>query len=553
MASMYATFRRVRWMLESHSDALITRATRDESVRPPSTPLPPRMWAFTALTSAFFAVFLFVWAAFFVQHGTELAALILVAALIVVIIGACELLLFCGREWLERNRRVVIAVGVILVLALQLLYVRQLYVVHDWDPRPIMAAAMELSHFNDSSLAASAPAAYVEPGFPKTYLAAYPNNMLLVFVYELVFRACVALGIPYAVYLCICLNVLVLDAAIILAVVCAWRLWGGSAGRMTLLLAVPLLGFSPWISVAYSDTLATVLPVLLLYLYLRYLESTARTQMVLVAAMGAVSAVGYLLKPHVLAMSLAIAVVHFAAHRSGSSAGARIRKLLLCLIAALVVLGVFDAYRDYRLRTRLPEHVSAQSAFPMTHIIAMGMKGQGGWNEQDVHEQYEIATADARQRHNLQLIENRLRAFGVQGYARHLARKLVWISTDGTFYWQGEGRFSKSPVMHRDPLARALQSVFFPNGAHHRWFQLIVNAAWLLILTALVAPLATRRRGDTDWGLLVARTSVVLLLLMLLVLEGRSRYLISFLPVFMLLAAYLLGMLAERYRRRSIV
>ena len=262
--------------------------------------------------------------------------------------------LLARSDWLRRHRRLAFGVGFVLVFAVQLVFVRELFGTVGWDPRGVFAAAIKLSGFKESAMAATAPKEYMS-GFAVAYWGAYPNNLLLVFTYEIIFRLCAAFGVPYAVFLSTALNVAVLDLAIILAVACARLLWGPSAGRITLLIAVPFLGFSPWISVAYSDTMATVFPVLLLYLYLRYVKASYRAQYLYAAAVGAASAVGYMIKPHVIAMPLAIGLIHGLSRGTpGSPLPSKLFKLGVCALAAFVVLASFGAYRDYRLRDSAP-------------------------------------------------------------------------------------------------------------------------------------------------------------------------------------------------------
>jgi hypothetical protein len=207
-----------------------------------------------------------------------------------------------------------------------------------------------------------------------------------------------------------------------------------------------------------------------------------------------------------------------------------------------MVAGAFGAYRDYRMKGLISKEQFAASAFPVTHLIAMSLGTElGGYNEADVTEESAIAGAEAKNERNIRVIKERLARMGPLGYAAFLDRKLRWMTTDGTFFWQSEASASKIEPIHRGAFARTLQAVLFRDGPRFRYYSLFASGMWLAILFSMVAPVATSRRFDTDRVLLVARASIIVLLLMLLVLEGRSRYLIAFMPVFVLLASYFLA------------
>jgi hypothetical protein len=498
-------------------------------------------WLAVLISGWFFIVFAYVLTRFV---STNLPDAIVLGAVALAYGGAALAIdrFVGGIDWIERHRVPLLAVGFLVVFALQLLCVRELYSTHHWDPRAVFGAAIRLAEFNQLPMAVHTPAMYLRFGLPVSYWSRYPNNLPLVFVYEAVFRVCAAIGLSSPVYVSTCVNVLVLDVGVLLTGVCARRLWGRSAGRIALVIALPFLAFSPWISVAYSDTIATVFPILLLCLYMRYLDAAPRVQFLYAAAIGGVTALGYLFKPHVVAMTLAIGFVHALAPRSESPLIAKASKLVAVALAALMVAGAFGAYRDYRMKGLISKEQFAASAFPVTHLIAMSLGTElGGYNEADVTEESAIAGAEAKNERNIRVIKERLARMGPLGYAAFLDRKLRWMTTDGTFFWQSEASASKIEPIHRGAFARTLQAVLFRDGPSFRYYSLVASGMWLAILFSMVAPVATSRRFDTDRVLLVARASIIVLLLMLLVLEGRSRYLIAFMPVFVLLASYFLA------------
>jgi hypothetical protein len=127
-------------------------------------------------------------------------------------------------------------------------------------------------------------------------------------------------------------------------------------------------------------------------------------------------------------------------------------------------------------------------------------------------------------------IRAQVQSQGASGLALFYANKAAWNWGDGMFWAWGEGRDSMPSTLPRaDGLSGLVHDV---NGPRGRWYPLRVDLAqglWLALL--LVAGLgALRARAPTTDELLLG-LSVLGIAVFTLLFQGRSRYLLTFVPL----------------------
>ena len=133
-------------------------------------------------------------------------------------------------------------------------------------------------------------------------------------------------------------------------------------------------------------------------------------------------------------------------------------------------------------------------------------------------------------------VRSQLADRGVSGTARFYAAKAAWNWGDGMFWAWGEGRDGQPQRLPPGQGAvRLVRDVQRPDG---RWYDLrsdLTQAAWLalLVVAGLGAVLTPRPRQEV----VLLALSVLGLAAFTLLFQGRSRYLFTFVPVVVSLAA----------------
>ena len=406
---------------------------------------------------------------------------------------------------------------------LQLLLVRSYYFRTGWDVELVLRCAIDAAR-----------------GLPldgqEVYFSAFPNNLLLVWVLKTLYQLAFSLGWTeeraYLLLLgCAGLGSL---AASLLCYDAARRLTGHRpAALLAFVLYALLVGFSPWLSIPYSDSFGLVFPVGCYWLWLQH-HSGKGLKALKWFALGLLALLGYQLKPQLVIVL--IAVVLFSPEpilrREAKDWPLKVTALAGgILIALLAGRAAVDS-----LGLPLEREKQVGSA----HYLMMGLNEEydGGFYLPDSEFSVGFDSRAERTAADLERAGERVKEMGVSGLIVHLTKKTLVNFDDGCFAWGFEGLYEGGFIREvRDApgelLARLTRAVFYPDGAA---FTLWVNAAqalWLAVL-ALDFVAVFFKRSHAKALLMLALTGVMLFALLF---EARARYLFASAPLFILLAA----------------
>ncbi len=436
--------------------------------------------------------------------------------------------------------------GMALLFALQVIYVLEIRTFIGWDCGVLTSTAYRPDMHSAGD-----------------YFSTYPNNLFLLFVFRTVTWVCTQLhwGMTEYYTILILINVIAVDVAISCIIWAAKRLFGTRKAYLTWMVCIALLGFMPWLIVPYSDTLSMPFPAAILFFYVCLKQSGQKTHKVLCGiAMGLCTAIGYLVKPTVVIVLIAIGCVELATGlRRGMFAGTRLTDWCRAAVPAvcvglsiLLTLSAFQCFLDRQTAIEIQE----EKGVPMTHFLMMGMQTKydkdgrplyGVWNEDDVALTLKQSDTAQMKQANLAEIKRRLADFGVGGYLRFLFDKARWITSEGTFFWGGEGNFADYTLTREDD---GLKEYVYPPGEHYGVYKYYAQGVWIAALFLVVSVAFWRKKENWQdpWRVLLRLTFLGVVLFILL-FEGRSRYLILYLPFVALLAADGLDVLHGRLRR----
>lgn len=302
---------------------------------------------------------------------------------------------------------------------------------------------------------------------------------------------------------------------------------------------VPMVWYAP---VFYTDTLS--MPFVMLSVWAAVCAKNADTYKKTVlwsAGFAAAVFIGYLVKGSTVIVLIAfvVAALLLGLYKNRVDAGKKSNRpaakaaLAACAAALVVFALLFAGWRLWFLNNpylNLAEH--ERYRLPPAHYIMMGLEGDGGYNGPDYLLSTEIDSLALRKEANYQKINQRLSSYGVGGLLLHLQQKTAFTWADGTYFAPMKlCMYPKSEFwLHRWILPGSKDFVYFKN---------ITTAAQGMLLCllfggALKAALCKKPRVDICF---FARMAVAGLAILLTVWETRSRYLVSFAPLLVLLAA----------------
>lgn len=439
-----------------------------------------------------------------------------------------------GRETMgcdspRRGETLILMLGFAVYLALQIWFAiclvsRRGY---GWDFTVVAGAAMD------------AVTGGVQGG---EYFRMWPNNIPLFLLLVGVMKPFAALGVQNLAAVGIGLNILAIDASILLVYLCLKKLThsraAGFCGLFLCFVTLPLLSYVP---IYYTDTLTLPFPVLGFYLWLcakeRLAAGQARVALGCAVGLAAALALGTMLKLTVAFMLVAIGIDALLTLRLRSSA-ALIGALLAAFCAVYFPLNAAAGHSSLLVEGTDDDYI------PSLHWVMMGLSGNGNYNDDD----YQLTLSvpgEERDAFVRAEIARRLEALGWTGTLAHLREKCAFVWGEGTYY--SAIKLDRDRA-HASPLDRYLL---------HNGTDFAVSAYWcqglfLLNLVCAAALGALLLRGHAGARrLLPCAVSLFGLFAFLCVWEARSRYLFNYLPVLLIVTAWCLWSLRGAARRRS--
>lgn len=177
--------------------------------------------------------------------------------------------------------------------------------------------------------------------------------------------------------------------------------------------------------------------------------------------------------------------------------------------------------------------INKSRVVPAIHFAAIAVYGEGGYSEKQAVAMAVLQTKDQKVAYSKKMLSKRLKELGPLGYLKFIVLKQRNNTADGTFGWLKEGHFfreNQKPSQHG--FANKLKNYIFLYGTHIADFRFLAQFWWVGLLTIIAL----------GWGEQMnfremLRLSLVGGFIFLLLFEGgRSRYLIQYLPCFLLLA-----------------
>ena len=155
---------------------------------------------------------------------------------------------------------------------------------------------------------------------------------------------------------------------------------------------------------------------------------------------------------------------------------------------------------------------------------------------------------DAATRWSAEWIDGQWKRRGLQDLARFYADKTAWNWGDGMFWAWGEGRDARPETLA--PAEGVAGWVREVNGPRGEWYPVrsdFAQGLWLAVL--LVAGLGAVRRRSPPREVVLVGLTVLGVAAFTLVFQGRSRYLLTFVPLVVALAAMVSPRLHSRTNR----
>jgi hypothetical protein len=405
-----------------------------------------------------------------------------------------------------------------------------------WDARSVWRFAQQVEGGNHSAYLAY-------------YLSRYPNNVAMLAVDRLTLKLGAALDVaPYTV--AIWLNGVFLFTTLVLVFVTARMLARPFPALVAEVVTFLLAGLSPWMAVPYTDMAAMPFVAGTAALGVAGLQSLQKDlpgrALMLLGGAALVGGAAAVLRttPTVIIVALGLALVLTLLHRPTRSRRATMRTSLIGLVVvSLVFAGSTGIGRSVTTGWLAPTTLNLKRTPPLEWWMAMGLKTvtpasghtwYGGFDglmvRQSAYMQGDVLKAYSRG----QLLQQ-VETMGPGGIAAFEVSKQRFNWGDGMFFaWGEDGDARPGRFTQHDPTSLQVQAWQHTTGTHYPLRGAAAQGLWLGLLLWLGLGLLGAPYGR---GRVFLALSVVGITVFVLLFQGRSRYLFSFIPLVVALAA----------------
>lgn len=370
------------------------------------------------------------------------------------------------------------------------------------------------------------------------YYSRCPNNSLLTAIYAMIFWVAKHVGIPStAVRLLIVFGQCAISSWTgYILFSCARNLLKGIvAPLMVWGIYAVLIGLSPWLIIPYSDSSCLFLPILLLWMYqtLDY----GKAKYVKCVLMGILAYLGYEMKPMVIIVLIAILGVELLENIKEK---ANIKKWSVLLIISASLVATVGVCKVVNLEKIMGFEINEEAQFGLTHYLMMGLNEEhsGVFKIEDADYSESIPTLEQRKRENIRVAVERVKEYGAVGLAKFIVKKTMVNFNDGTFAWGQEGDFYGIPLeIPNSPFRSLLRGLYYDDGEFHVVYETVAQFLWMLVLVGVTlnSILLFEKEKMFEKTYLVAIISLIGIAMFVMLFEARSRYLYTFVPLFILI------------------
>lgn len=371
----------------------------------------------------------------------------------------------------------------------------------------------------------------------QVYFARYPNNHAILIIVSLIYYVTDKLFGTMPVIAPILINTLGLNLSYILMYFISKRIFSDKVTPLyTAVLGALFCVFYTYTPFYYTDAMSMPFVMGSVLLFLKGVSSGKTGSMTAFLAISSVLAIiGYKIKGSVIILPIAyLAYIIYIVNRAEIKR--RLKEAAVIIITCVLSAGMLSAgINAFQLAS---EEEKNAYEFPITHWIMMGLHDRGGYCDKDFWYTENAGNYEEKKQADIEMIKERISDYGIFGMIKHLAKKIGYTWDDGTYFIRqylekGEDNFLRS---------------FFTESKIFYLYALAYHV--LLLVMILISYIAGIRQSEKSKITLI-RIIVLGVFLFFLIWEARSRYLVNFTPMFIILAAFGIKQLSDTIRKRK--
>lgn len=377
------------------------------------------------------------------------------------------------------------------------------------------------------------------------YFSYNPNNLLIVYFYQLIIRIFHSLNLhAYEYQALLTTNLLISSITGVLVYKTVDVIFKEKNYAFTSFVIYHLLiGLSPFVSIPYSDCFALFFPILTLYIYVRC-KSNVKYIFIF-----SISLFVYYIKPQSFIIYIAITIISVILFLKNGLKDNALVMLYITVGIVVSLLGTNACINCVKNMTAKYETIinDKENRLGAAHYFMMGLNDLNGvYDYDDVVFSGSYKTAKERDDADYKEALNRIKE---KNLLEHIAKKTLTNYNDGTFAWSKEGNFYKRIIEEKNnTISPFLRNIYYDTGSYYKQYISFVEGVWLgLLILITISSFQDLSNIKTILNLVFIGTFLFLTLF-----EARSRYLFTNVPLFIVLATYGIDFLFNKKKTFSL-
>lgn len=370
------------------------------------------------------------------------------------------------------------------------------------------------------------------------YFCKYPNNIPILIFLKIIFYTFKLLNIKQYINVGITVNILAIDLSILMVVLVVKEILGKEKAFFTLffITLMPIIYLS--VPIFYTDTLSMPFTIMILYLYLKLKkQQNTRNKIIYSILIGIITVLGMNIKVTVGIIYIAILIYEIILNKKNNF---RLYTLLsLGIIIMLIILETLVFKYLFKYSDKL-----YNESFPVTHHIMMALDNNGTYTLKDEEFTTSFKTRKEKKKANIEEINIRLKKYDT------LNKKIKFITSKEIMIWN-DGTYDIPQLLNNGHINNGkIQNSIYKNNDIYVYISQMQRVSMMILLVVSSLYKDDKKEENNDAVNVISRLSILGLILFFLFWEIRSRYIINYIPIFVVTQIIGIELLDKKLKKR---
>ena len=362
--------------------------------------------------------------------------------------------------------------------------------------------------------------------FDNEYFYKYTNNIPLAIVLKVVYEFFNIINIYKFNVIGILLNIVLIDIGVFFTYLIAKEIFNEKKAMFVLTLLCLMTPIITYVPIYYTDTVSIPFLVTAIYCIIKANNvNKNKNKIFLFSLAGILLCIGTMIK-----ITVCIFLVAYIIGLILYSKNIIKQKYNLVMV---VIFGILYILQGIYINGNFDREKLDEIKFPYTHWLMIGAQGNGGYNHDDVKYTETFKTEKEKVNANIDMIKTRI-------YDLYKSNRLIEFYTNKLVVTWGDGTYFAPEKLSRDPVnSTRLQEYVLADGKYKQYYlyfsQIMQITILLFILISLIRDIYSKENDMYRFSLSLAMFGIMLFLM---IWETRSRYIVNYIPIFILLTTY---------------